>query len=153
FQNLIPLLKDGSQGLRDAGIEAEQLGLVLSTEAGQQAEEFNDNITRLQSALTGMWREVARQVLPNLIDLTDQFVDAAKEGDTVRQDADGVATALRGVAVTAVRFTKQVDGRRKVRSLLPDIEHFGSYANSCWRQNIGARVRAALPDCTYAPIG
>src|SRR5690606_39558182 len=62
FQNLIPRLKDGSQGLRDAGIEAEQLGLVLSTEAGQQAEEFNDNITRLQSALTGMWREVARQV-------------------------------------------------------------------------------------------
>src|SRR5690606_26203582 len=153
FQNLIPLLKDGSQGLRDAGIEAEQLGLVLSTEAGQQAEEFNDDITRLQSALTGMWREVARQVLPNLLALTKQFVDAAKEGDTMKKVADGVATALRAVADTASLFNKLIDALGKVRSVLQDIEHFGNSVNSFWSQNIGARVRAALPDWMYAPIG
>src|SRR5690606_16219593 len=153
FQNLIPLLKDGSQGLRDAGIEAEQLGLVLSTEAGQQAEEFNDDITRLQSALTGMWREVARQVLPNLLAMTNQFVDAAKEGDTMREVADGVATALRAVADTASLFNKLIDALGKVRSVLQDIEHFGNSVNSFWSQNIGARVRAALPDWMYAPIG
>src|SRR5690606_22627108 len=33
FQSLVPLIKDGSQGLRDAGAEAERLGLVLSTDA------------------------------------------------------------------------------------------------------------------------
>ena len=35
------LLKDGSAGLRDAMQEAKDLGLVLSTTAGANAEQFN----------------------------------------------------------------------------------------------------------------
>jgi hypothetical protein len=153
FQNLIPLLKDGSQGLKDAGIEAEQLGLVLSTEAGQQAEEFNDNITRLQSALTGMWLEVAQQVLPNLLELTNKFVEGAKEGDTMRKVADDLATALRGVADTASLFTKLIDALGRVRSMLVEIERVGAKLHFASWTGIGERVRAALPEWLYTPIG
>ena len=154
FQNLIPLLKDGSQGLRDAGIEAEQLGLVLSTEAGQQAEEFNDDITRLQSALTGMWREVAQQVLPNLLALTNQFVDAAKEGDTMKKVADEISGALRGIADTAKLFGELIQVLWTVRTFLADIERFGmGFGGNKWVSEFGSKVRAALPDWMYAPIG
>src|SRR5690606_16740339 len=64
FQNLIPLIKDGSQGLRDAGDEAGRFGLNLSTEAGRNAEAFNDNLTRLKASLQGMWMQIASQSLP-----------------------------------------------------------------------------------------
>src|SRR5690606_37777286 len=104
-------------------------------------------------ALTGMWREVAQKDLPNLLALTNQLVDAAKAGDTMREVADGVATALRGVADTAGLFTTLIDALGKVRSVLQDIEDFGNSVNYFWHQNIGARVRAALPDWMYAPIG
>lgn len=80
FQNLVPLLKDGSGGLRDAMEEAKRLGLVLSTEAGRQAEEFNDNLTRLKSQAGGLGMSLAVELLPSLIEVTEIFRDGASEG-------------------------------------------------------------------------
>lgn len=97
FQNIIPLIKDGSAGLRDAGIEAEQLGKVLSTQAGQQAERFNDNITRMQSALAGATQQIAVGMLPKLNQMTDDMVAAAKQAENLRQFGDGLATVLGGL--------------------------------------------------------
>src|SRR5690606_4824093 len=88
FQNLIPLLKDGSQGLKDAGVEAEQLNLVLTGETGRAAEEFNDDLARMKKALSGVWMEVAEQLLPQLLVLSGKFVAAAKDGDTMKKAAD-----------------------------------------------------------------
>jgi len=81
FQNLVPMIKDGAQGLRDAGEEAEKLGHVLSAEAGRQAEEFNDNITRVQKSIRGMWMEVATRALPQLTQLSAELATAAKNTD------------------------------------------------------------------------
>src|SRR5690606_19475283 len=150
FQNLIPLLKDGSQGLKDAGIEAEQLGLVLSTEAGQNAEKFNDDLTRLKSGLTGIWREVAEQVLPQLIVLSGEFVSAAKDGDTMKKAADGIAESLRAVADTASLFGDLLDALGKIREVMAYIERW-QRAGPVGR--IGDAVRASLPEWLYTPIG
>src|SRR5690606_8538178 len=86
FQNLIPLLKDGSEGLKAAGVEAEQLSLVLTGETGRAAEEFNDDLARMKKALTGVWMEVAERVLPQLIQFTGQIVQAAKDGETMQKE-------------------------------------------------------------------
>lgn len=94
FQELIPLLKDGSGGLRDAAAESDALGKTLSAETGRAAEEFNDNITRLQTAIGGAWMEIAQGMLPNLNKLTGELVSAAKETDNLRQFGDGLATVL-----------------------------------------------------------
>jgi hypothetical protein len=153
FQNLIPLLKDGSQGLRDAGIEAEQLGLVLSTEAGQQAEQFNDDLTRLKSSLTGLWREVAAQVLPQLVQLSGEFVQAAKDGDTMKRAADGIAEALRGVADTAKLFANLLGQLDRLRQGLVQIEQAGQRFSLGNLFGIGDQVRSVLPDWLYKPLG
>lgn len=94
FQKLIPLLKDGSDGLRAAGDEAERLGIVLSTEAGQRAEEFNDNLSRMQSAIGGVWQEIATGMLPQLNEMTGSMVAAAQETSNLRDLGDGVATVI-----------------------------------------------------------
>ena len=67
FQTLIPLLKDGREGLQAASDEADRLGVTLSTEAGASAEEFNDNMTRLQKSVQGMWQAVAVELMPDLL--------------------------------------------------------------------------------------
>src|SRR5690606_11714706 len=123
------------------------------TDAGQQAEQFNDDLKRLKSSLTGLWREVVAKVLQQLVQLSGEFVQAAKDGDTMKKAADVIAESLRAVADTASLFGKLIDALGKVRSVLQDIENFGNSVNSFWSQNIGARVRAALPDWMYAPIG
>src|SRR5690606_1788313 len=153
FQNLIPLLKDGSQGLRDAGIEAEQLGLVLSTEAGQQAEQFNDDLTRLKSSLTGLWREVATQVLPQLVQLSGEFVQAAKDGDTMKRAADGIAEALRGVADTAKLFANLLGQLDRLRQGLVQLERAAQRFSLGNIFGIGDQVRSVLPDWLYKPLG
>lgn len=153
FQNLIPLLKDGSEGLKAAGIEAEQLGLVLSTEAGQQAEQFNDDLTRLKSSLTGLWREVAAQVLPQLVQLSGEFVQAAKEGDVMKQAADGIAESLRALAQTASLFVNLLNKLGELREMLAAIEQAGQRFSLGKLAGIGDQVRSVLPDWLYQPLG
>lgn len=97
FQNVIPLIKDGSEGLRAAGIEAEELGRVLSTKAGRDAEQFNDNLTRMQSALTGAWQEIAIGMLPKLNSMSGDMVEAAKHTDALRNAGAGLMTMLEGL--------------------------------------------------------
>jgi hypothetical protein len=50
---LLPFLVQGREGLADLAKEADLLGITLSTKAGAAAEQFNDNLTRLQAAQSG----------------------------------------------------------------------------------------------------
>ena len=101
FQTLIPLLKDGRAGLESAADEADRLGITLSTQAGQNAEAFNDNLTRLNTAVKGLWQTLASDLLPYLVELTDKFVEGIKEGGDLRAVAQNLATAIEGVGRAA----------------------------------------------------
>ena len=60
---LVNLLKDGSQALKDMAKEAQDLGLVFSEEAGERAELFNDNIVRLQKSVQGLSNKISESVI------------------------------------------------------------------------------------------
>ncbi|MBH1634991.1 hypothetical protein I5U65_07470 [Stenotrophomonas maltophilia] len=95
FQNMIDLLKDGSQGLRDAGAEALAFGQVVSSDAGAMAEQFNDNLARMKMFVTGVGNAVAAALLPDLERLTNQFVDSARSGQAVEDTAQGISDVIR----------------------------------------------------------
>jgi hypothetical protein len=78
FQNLIPLLKDGSKGLKDAARESDELGFTLGDRAGKQAEAFNDNLTRLGLAGRGVAQIISGEMMGPAVTFTDQLVDLAK---------------------------------------------------------------------------
>ena len=94
FQNLIPLLKDGSQGLRDMAAEANELGLVFDQEAGSNAEAFNDNLTRMKELLSGLAIIAASEVLPKLLDITDAMVDWVKESKNAQRISDAFSVSF-----------------------------------------------------------
>lgn len=95
FQEMIPLLKDGGDGIRAAGDELEAFGGVLSTEAGNNAEEFNDNLTRLKTAAFALSQAVAADLLPDLIELSENLIVLVKDGDAVSETAHSIANVFR----------------------------------------------------------
>lgn len=74
---LIPLMNGGGQAIKDMMTEAEALGLTISQETGKAAEEFNDNLTRLQSTLTGVANKVMTALLPALSGLAEWVLKAS----------------------------------------------------------------------------
>lgn len=79
--DLIPLLNSGSDGLRDMGDEAERFGLVIDQKAAKAAENFNDNVTRLGSAIEGLKITASGPVIGALADLTTELLNAGKAAE------------------------------------------------------------------------
>ncbi|WP_313319591.1 hypothetical protein [Stenotrophomonas sp.] len=109
FQGLIDLLKDGSQGLRDAGVEAQAFGQVISGEAGSNAEEFNDNLAKMKLWVQGVGNAVAADLLPDLLQMSGQFLDSAKSGEKLNETASRIADGLRVIATAAGYVAKAFD--------------------------------------------
>ena len=121
FQTFVPLINEGSQAIRDAESEADKLKRTISGDAGNQAEQFNDNLTRLKAAAQGLASSVATQLLPDLVRLTENLVKLARDGDKVTDTARAIGGAIDvagfaiGVAVTAFnRFSNGVEGATQV---------------------------------------
>jgi hypothetical protein len=92
---LIPLLNAGASGIQDLKDEADRLGITLSGPAGKAAEQFNDNIARLNYAKQGLGRQIAQQLLPTLSSLTTQLFASAKETDAFARAATVAATGVK----------------------------------------------------------
>lgn len=101
FQGLIDMLKDGSQGLRDAGVEAEAFGQLIGSEAGAQAEEFNDNLAKMKLWVQGVGNAVAADLLPDLLNLSGAFLDGATNGEKLKEVAGRISDGLRVLATAA----------------------------------------------------
>lgn len=75
--NMIPLLNGGAEALAEMKAEADTFGQVFTQEMGDNAQTFNDNITRLQGAFGNMAAELTEKLLPYLVQFTDWMVDNA----------------------------------------------------------------------------
>lgn len=72
---MIPLLNDGSDAIRQMMQEADQLGLTVSASSAAAAEQFNDNMDRIRAAATGIFRQIAENLAPYLADLSERLVE------------------------------------------------------------------------------
>ena len=70
---LVPLLAQGSSGLKDMADEAERFGRVLNDEAVKAAEQFNDNITKLQEVSAGAAATIGNKLIPLVNRLIGEF--------------------------------------------------------------------------------
>ncbi|MCM2309216.1 MAG: hypothetical protein NDI91_17305 [Sulfuritalea sp.] len=78
--DMIPFLNQGSKGLAEMASEAQKFGLVLSGKTAKAAEEFNDNLGRMSAMAKGFGYELAQNVLPWLVRMSDEFIEAKKQG-------------------------------------------------------------------------
>ena len=97
---LIPFLNQGASGIAALEAEAKKLGVTLSTDNAEAAGQFNDNIDKLKSAASGFGNQLAIQLLPALVNLSQKFFDGVK-------GAEALTTAAR-IAATGVKLLASV---------------------------------------------
>lgn len=100
--DMIPLLNEGSAGLREMYAEAEELGIVLDRETGLAAERFNDNLTRLGKVKDGIVTKITAGMLPALEDLTASLVVAAKDTNFLRAVGGALGWTLKALMSVAL---------------------------------------------------
>lgn len=105
--DLIPMLNEGSAGLREMNEMAEKLGLTFDQKVVDQAGEFNDTLDFIGMAAQGVGRKVAAELLPTLQSMAGSFLKLITEGDGVRKMAQGIATGFKvlytaGVSIVAL---------------------------------------------------
>ena len=110
--DMIPFLNQGSEAIKAFKEETKEFGAFWDSDNAKKAEQFNDNITRLQQAVTGLFTEIAQRLLPILISLTDALIQSAKEGGTL----NAVFTAMKVVGA-ALYYTVFVPLTQAVSAL------------------------------------
>lgn len=95
---LLPFLSQGKDGIEEFTAEAEKMGLVVSTEFSNAAGELNDNLDKLGSVTTGLWRSFADGLTPALVDVSNAMIQAAEDADYFKRVAKDFGEAA-GVVV------------------------------------------------------
>lgn len=100
--DLIPLLNGGAAAIKAAGEELETFGGVITPAAAAAADQFKDNLDKLKTASQGLATQLAADLLPELVGISEQFVTMAKEGEAAAKFADGFRVVLRGLTGVAI---------------------------------------------------
>lgn len=92
--DMIPLLNEGSAGLKELYAEAEKLGLALDEETGKAAERFNDNLTRLGKTKDGIIAKITAGMLPALSNLTDALANTSRNTNILSAVGEGLGKMM-----------------------------------------------------------
>lgn len=74
---LAGIVDDGGQALREYGQEAEDMGLILSQDALDSANEFNDGLDRLKAQIKATMFESGSALAENFLPAMEKLVDVA----------------------------------------------------------------------------
>lgn len=99
---LIPLLNQGSEGIRELTDQAARLGIVIDSNTAVQAERLNDSIAVIRAAGTGFANQLSQAVIPAFADLAHMLSKSAEQGNLFKEVAEGLATALKVIAAAAI---------------------------------------------------
>lgn len=72
-KELIPLLNQGAEGIIKLEAEAARLGITFTEKSAKAADEFNDNLKRMQGHLKSLTYNIGNVVIPIVTDLFDSF--------------------------------------------------------------------------------
>ena len=97
YQEILPLLNSGSEGIRELMDEAEQYGMVMSDDAVAASAAFEDSLTKLKGTITGVKNELMSELLPGLTSITDGFTELVSGND---EGADMIKDGLENVIDT-----------------------------------------------------
>ena len=122
------LLVEGSEGIRELGDRAEELGGILGEDALGSAEQLTDSFTDLQTLFDGVKNQIGAELAPVIKDLVEQFTDfIAQNQNLIRQDIPKIFEALAKVLPVVAEFTASIIEGYSL--LIEDFEKFNSEAS------------------------
>ena len=111
---MINVLEGGSKAMREAMMEADKLGLVMTAETAQGVEKANDAFTRLGAYLTSAFHRAVAKLAPLLKSITDSI----REWVEMKIDKAG------GIGKLATQMAQTVIAA--IKSMLVAFENFGN---------------------------
>lgn len=78
YAELKPLLNSGSEGIKELMQEAEEYGMVMSSDVVSASADFDDSLTRIQGTIQGVKNNMVGQLLPSITTVINGFSDLAK---------------------------------------------------------------------------
>lgn len=139
--NLIPLLNEGSAGFARASQEAEKYGIIVSSQLAKAEEQFNDNLTRLESSLYGVLVKTGNEIIPILQTYTEQILNASDKtsilAETTKVLTGTIEGLLVGTKVTAgflEALGKHIDNTISILSAAKrfDFQEVGRLQKQAW---------------------
>lgn len=113
---LLPLFAAGKEGLADLREEAHRLGIVFDQEAADKAAEFNDALTRLKDATSGLKIKLADVLLPVLLEVIEKIKEIvvglsewAEQHKALTKIMIFLTTALGGMLLTLAPIIIMLD--------------------------------------------
>lgn len=101
-QQLIPLLNQGSAGIREMKKEANDLGLTISGSFAQAADDFNDSLNKIKQQLGGFGIQIAERFIKPIQDVTTAISDLLAKNKDISGFLEGLTKGFRLVAYLAV---------------------------------------------------
>lgn len=99
---LIPVLNGGSASLDEYDKLAAKLGQTVSDKTLIAADRFNDTLDLISTASSGVSKQIVAEMLPTFMGLAEQFLTSATSGDRLRNIADFLSTALKGLVAVGI---------------------------------------------------
>lgn len=92
---MAPMMNTGAEGLKKLGDELGRVGGVVTKEAAHEAEEYRDNMTRLEAASGSLAMKFANVLLPSLVSITDEVNKQVQSSKTLMQRYNDWGDSLR----------------------------------------------------------
>ena len=121
---LIPLLQGGADGLEEYKKKAEELGLVMSSEEIQKANEFGDKLSLVKMASDSVSVAIGSKLRPVL----DQMIEPMLQ--IIVANRDWIATQIGEFVQEFAAYLKSIDWKQTLENLKMVLRGFGSFIES-----------------------
>lgn len=94
---MIPMLNQGADGITKLQEEAEALGITIDEQTAKAAGDFNDQLDRIGTVTSAVGLQLAKNLLPTIKYLADEFINAKKSGGELEQFSIGLTEVFKAV--------------------------------------------------------
>ena len=102
YAELLPLLREGREGIAKLRAEVEELGFGFDEEFIKDAEEFNDNLDRTKRGMRGLGMMIVGLALPYLRRFSEAAVDITKGVVKWTRESNVLQAGLAVLAVAGI---------------------------------------------------
>ena len=127
YQELLPLLNSGADGIEALMKEAEDYGMVMSNDAVKSSEAFLDSLTKLKGTMSGLKNNLVAQFLPSVTTIMNGFSDLVKGSDgakdTIKKGVQELGETIKQMLPKIIEVVKGIGSvvKELMGSLLQDL--------------------------------
>ena len=99
---LLPLLSQGSAGLKSMADRAKELGIIVSSQTLKAVSDFDNSMKDIEAITARNVKLLVEGMLPALQTLSTAYIEGSKDGDKYKETGVGIGQMLITIAEAAI---------------------------------------------------